>query len=51
MGVVEPLDVVEEGEARGSACREALAGQQFAFERGEEALRQGIVEAIAATAH
>ncbi len=49
--VVEPLDVVEEGETGGVAGGEALAGEQLAFERGEEALREGVVEAVAATAH
>src|SRR5215213_5618929 len=48
---VEPLDGVEAGEAGGGAGGEALAGQQLAFERGEAALRRGVVEAVAAAAH
>ncbi len=42
---------LEQGETGGVAGGEVLAGQQLAFERGEEAFRQGVVEAVAATAH
>ena len=51
MGVVEPLDVIEERESGGAPRREAVTSEQLAFERGEEALSRRIVEAIAATAH
>lgn len=49
--VGEPFDVVEEGEPRGVAGGEALASQHRARKRTEEALRQGIVEAVTAAAH
>ena len=51
VGVVEPLDVVEQREPGGAPRGEAVTGEQFAFERGEEALGRRIVEAIATTAH
>jgi len=51
VGVIEPLDVVEEREAGGIPRREGVSGEQFAFERGEEALRHRVVEAIPPTAH
>src|SRR5688500_1792666 len=51
VGVVEPLDVIEEREAGGAPRGEAVTGQQLAFERGEEALGGRVVEAIATAAH
>src|SRR3954451_18379479 len=51
VGVVEPLDVIEQREAGGAPRREAVASQQLAFERGKEALGRRVVEAIATAAH
>ena len=49
--VGEPLDVVQQGESGRAPRREAVAGEQLAFERGEGALRGGVVDAIAAAPH
>jgi len=43
IGVAEPFDVVEEGEKGGAAGLEGTSGEQFAFARGEEALRHVVV--------
>ena len=45
--VGDSCDVLEQGEAGGVTGREAPAGQPLACERGDEVLRQGVVEAIA----
>ena len=46
MWVVPPLDVFEEGLLRVLECAEAVAVEQFAFYRGEEALAHGVVKAV-----
>lgn len=50
MGVVEPLDIVEDGRSGLSPRPEDVPIEQLAFERGEEGLGHGIVEAVAAAA-
>src|SRR6266478_7653432 len=49
--VIEALDVVEDGEPRLRASPEAVVIQPFGFEGVEEALDDGVVEAIAGSAH
>src|SRR5690349_230930 len=51
MGVVPPLDEFEDGHARFYLGFEALAVEQFTFERGEETLAHRVIEAIADGAH
>ena len=47
MRVVPPFDEFEDRHARLDLGFEAGAVEQFAFERGEETLAHGVVEAIA----
>lgn len=49
--IVETLDEGEHRHARFSLRLEPAAVQQFAFERGEEALRHGVVVGVANRAH
>ena len=49
--VVPALDVLEDGEPRGGLRLEALAVEQLALERGEEALAHGVVVRVAHGAH
>ena len=54
VSAAEVVPTLDEGEQLTSSLLvrlEARAGQQFAFERGEEALAHGIVEAIPHCAH
>ena len=46
-GVVEALDVLEQGESGVGFCGKTPAIKQFAFQAGEEALAQGVVIAVA----
>src|SRR5713101_8642978 len=51
MGVVPALDELKHGHARFDLGFEAAAVEQFAFERGKEALAHRVIEAIADRAH
>src|SRR5215212_2795899 len=51
VGVVEPLDVIKEGEAGGAPRWEPVTSKQLAFEGREEALSRRVVEAIATASH
>jgi hypothetical protein len=51
VGVIEPLDVVEEREPGGAPRWEAVPSQQLAFERRDEALGGRIIEAITTAPH
>ena len=51
MGVVPTLDEFEDGHARFYLGFEAVAVEQFTFERGEETLAHRVIEAIADGAH
>ena len=51
MGVIPPFDVLEDGPARFGLGREPVAVEEFAFERGEEALGHRVVMAVADRAH
>ena len=46
-GVVEALDVLEQGESGVGPGGKAPAIEQFAFQAGEEALAQRVVVAVA----
>ena len=50
-GVVEALDVLEQGESGVGFCGKTPAIKQFAFQAGEEALAQGVVIAVADRTH
>ena len=50
-GVVEALDVLEQGESGLGLRGKTPAIDQFAFQAGEEALAQGVVVAIADRSH
>jgi hypothetical protein len=49
--VIPAFDEVEEGEARGGLGAEAVAVEQLALERREEALTHGAVVGVADTTH
>ena len=49
--VVEGFDVIEDHESGGGAGGRDLAGKTFGFERGDEALGEGVVVRIARAAH
>jgi len=49
--VVPAFDGVEEGEARGGLGAEAVAIEQLALERREEALTHGVVVGVTDTTH
>src|SRR2546428_11413283 len=51
MRIVPTLDEFEDGHARFNLGFEAAAVEQFAFERGKEALAHRVIEAIADRAH
>src|ERR1700736_3095298 len=51
MRIVPTLDEFEDGHARFYLGFEAAAVEQFAFERGKEALAHRVIEAIADRAH
>src|SRR6266852_2038948 len=51
MRIVPTLDEFEDGHARFYLGFEAAAVEQFAFERGKEALAHRVIEAIAERAH
>src|SRR6266446_5257370 len=51
MGIVPAFDKVEDCHARFDLSFEAAAVEQFAFERGKEALAHRVIEAIADRAH
>src|SRR6266852_3884184 len=51
MRIVPTLDEFEDGHARFYLGFEAAAVEQFAFERGKEALAHRVIEAIADGAH
>jgi len=48
-GVVEPVDVLEDGSLSLTACWPALPPDQLRLDRFEECLRRGIVVAVALT--
>ena len=50
-GVVEALDVLEQGESGVGPGGKAPAIEQFAFQAGEEALAQRVVVAVADRTH
>jgi hypothetical protein len=50
MGVVPPLDPLEEAGLGRRRCRKAVTVQDLALQGGEEALAQGVVVAVAGTA-
>src|SRR5579884_1131167 len=50
MGVVEALDVVEDGRSRLGACPEDVPLEQLTLQGGEPRFGDGVVKAIAATA-
>jgi len=49
--VVERFDVVEDGEARLLPGGPVVPVEEFGLQGGEEALGQGVVEAVAGRAH
>ena len=51
VGVVEALDVLEQGKSGFGLCGKRPAICQFAFQAGEEALAQGVVVAVADRPH
>jgi len=51
MGVVPPLDELEDCHACLALGFETATVEQFTFERGEETLAHGVIEAIANRAH
>src|SRR5712691_1487246 len=51
MGVVPALDELKHGHARFDLGFEAAAVEQFAFERGKEALAHRVIEALTDRAH
>ena len=51
LSVVPDLDSFEDGQPRRVARRPGLGVDQFGFQGGEEALRHGVIEALARPAH
>ena len=51
MGIVEALDVFEQGDFGFGPVGKSPSNKPLAFEAGEEALAQGVVVAVAHRAH
>ena len=50
-GIVEPVDVSEQGHFGLSPCALPVATDQFGLQRFEEALDHGVIKAITLAAH